>query len=78
MKTIRCWDKTAQKKSIDCALRQLLEETNLETVACQLPEQSPCSVVVSTDQVEPAGLGHMDRACDGKGALVDGGWAAAA
>ena len=61
-----------------CALRQLLEETNLETVACQLPEQPPCSVIASTDQDEPAGVGNMNRACEGTVALVDGGLVAAA
>ncbi len=64
-----------------CALRQLLEETNLETAACQLPEQPPCSVIAVTDHDdhdEPAGLGQMNRACEGTAALGYGDLAVAA
>ena len=70
-----------RKQNALCALRQLLEETNLETVACLLPEQPPCSVIALTDHDdhnEPAGLGHMNRACESTVVLGDAGLAVAA
>ncbi len=73
-------EKRPKRKAL-CALRQLLEETNLETVACQLPEQPPCYVIALTDHDdhdEPAGLGHMNEACESTAALVDGDLAVAA
>ena len=71
------WRKTPQTKAV-CALRLPLEETNLETVACQLPEQLPCSLTALTDHDEPACLGHMNRACESTAALGYGGLAVAA
>jgi len=74
-------EKNAPNQNALCALTQLLEETNLETVAYQLPEQPPCSVIALTDHDdhdEPAGLGHMNRACESTVALEDGGLAVAA
>ncbi len=74
------WRKIPQAKAL-CALRQLLEETNLETVACQLPEQPPCCVIALTDHDdhdEPAGLGRRNKACESTAALVGGDLAVAA
>jgi len=61
-------EKNAPNQNALCALTQLLE-------------QPPCSVIALTDHDdhdEPAGLGHMNRACESTVALEDGGLAVAA